>query len=229
MEDILDVYQRPHDPECPMVCVDETSKQLIAETRVPIAAKPGRAARYDYEYRRNGALLQRCWRIGILREFGAKGFRFSCWAADHAFQASFERQTPHSPAQRHRVTNWREYDASLRNRGSLTIWFTPEAIAGWKAQPRTTPGGQRHYSDLAIETALTLRTAFRSALRQSEGLIGSIMKMLEIDLPVPDHTTLSRRACGLPVCNLARIGTERTSPDRRQHGTEIAGGRRMVG
>jgi hypothetical protein len=54
MEDILDVYQRPHDPECPMVCVDETSKQLIAETRVPIAAKPGRPARYDYEYRRNG-------------------------------------------------------------------------------------------------------------------------------------------------------------------------------
>jgi hypothetical protein len=45
------------------------------------------------------------------------------------------------------------------------------------------------------------------ALRQSEGLIGSIMKMLEIDLPVPDHTTLSRRACGLPVCNLARIRT----------------------
>ncbi len=113
----------------------------------------------------------------------------------------------HIPRQRHRVTNWREYDASLRNRGSLTIWFTPEAIAGWKAQPRTTPGGQRHYSDLAIEMALTLRTVCRLALRQSEGLIGSVMKMLEIDLPVPDHTTLSRRACGLPVCNLARIGT----------------------
>src|SRR5665213_1362584 len=54
MEDILDVYQRPHDPERPLVCVDETSKQLIAETRVPIPAKPGRAVRYDYEYRRNG-------------------------------------------------------------------------------------------------------------------------------------------------------------------------------
>jgi Transposase DDE domain len=113
----------------------------------------------------------------------------------------------HIPRQRHRVANWRECDASLRNRGNLTIWFTPEAIAGWKAQPRTTPGGQRHYSDLAIETALTLRAVFRLALRQSEGLIGSIMKMLEIDLPVPDHTTLSRRACGLPVCNPARIGT----------------------
>ena len=71
----------------------------------------------------------------------------------------------HIPRQRHRVTNWRDYDASLRNRGSLIVWFTREAIAGWKAQPRTTPGGQRHYSDLAIETALTLRAVFRLAPR----------------------------------------------------------------
>ena len=105
----------------------------------------------------------------------------------------------HIPHQRRRVTNWREYDAALRNRGSLTIWFTPDAIAGWTAEARTTPGGQRHYSDLAIETALTLRAVFRLALRQSEGLIGSIMEILEIDLPVPDHTTLSRRAGGLSV------------------------------
>ena len=54
MEDVLDVYHRPRDPECPVVCLDETSKQLIAETRVPIAAKPGRPARIDYEYERNG-------------------------------------------------------------------------------------------------------------------------------------------------------------------------------
>jgi len=88
----------------------------------------------------------------------------------------------------------------------LTIWFTPDAIAGWKAQPRTTPGGQRRYSDLAIETALTLRAVFRLALRQSEGLIGSIMGLLRIDLPVPDHTTLSRRACRSPICKSTRIG-----------------------
>ena len=62
-------------------------------------------------------------------------------------------------------------------------------------------------SDLAIETALTLRAVFRLALRQSEGLIGSITRMLEIDLPVPDHTTLSRPARGLPVPERARIGT----------------------
>jgi uncharacterized small protein (DUF1192 family) len=54
MEDILEVYQRPYDPQRPLVCIDETSKQLIAETRVPIAAKPGQPARQDYEYRRNG-------------------------------------------------------------------------------------------------------------------------------------------------------------------------------
>jgi len=54
MEDVLEVYHRPHDPACPVVCVDETSKQLIAETRVPIAAKPGHPARHDYEYQRNG-------------------------------------------------------------------------------------------------------------------------------------------------------------------------------
>jgi hypothetical protein len=54
MEDILEVYQRPYDPRRPLVCLDETSKQLIAETRVPIAAKPGRPGRHDYEYRRNG-------------------------------------------------------------------------------------------------------------------------------------------------------------------------------
>jgi len=54
MEDVLEVYHRPHDPAFPVVCLDETSKQLIAETRVPIAAKPGHAARHDYEYERNG-------------------------------------------------------------------------------------------------------------------------------------------------------------------------------
>jgi transposase len=54
MEDVLEVYQRPHDPACLAVCVGETSKQLIAETRVPIAAKPGHPARHDFEYQRNG-------------------------------------------------------------------------------------------------------------------------------------------------------------------------------
>jgi len=92
------------------------------------------------------------------------------------------------PKQRHRVTNWAAYDAGLRQRGSLTVWFTEEAVAAWQAEPRTTPGGQPHYSALAITTALTLRAVFRLALRQTEGLIGSILQLLGLDLPVPDHS-----------------------------------------
>src|SRR3954464_11013055 len=98
------------------------------------------------------------------------------------------------PRQRHRVTNWAEYEAALRQRGSLTVWFTDAAVAAWRAEPRTTRGGQPWYSPLAILTALTLRAVFRLALRQTEGLIGSILRLLGLDLAVPDHITLSRRA-----------------------------------
>src|SRR3954463_8820576 len=105
----------------------------------------------------------------------------------------------HIPKQRHRVTNWAEYDAGLRARGSLTVWFTPEAIAAWVAAPRPSRGGQPTYSDLAITTALTLRAVFRLALRQTEGLVGSILQLLGLDLPVPDYSTLSRRAETLEV------------------------------
>src|SRR5881397_289792 len=105
----------------------------------------------------------------------------------------------HIPRQRRKVTNWPGYDAALRQRGSLTVWFTEEAIAAWRAEPRTTRGGQPYYSALAITTALTLRAVFRLALRQTEGLIGSIIRLLGLDLSVPDHTTLSRRAESLEV------------------------------
>src|ERR671915_1241659 len=105
----------------------------------------------------------------------------------------------HIPKQKHKVTNWREYDAALRQRGSLTVWFMDAAIAAWRAAPRTTRGGQPWYSPLAILTALTLRAVFRLALRQTEGLIGSILHLLGLDLAVPDHTTLSRRAETLEV------------------------------
>src|SRR3954466_3975529 len=105
----------------------------------------------------------------------------------------------HIPRQQRKVTNWPAYDASLRQRGSLTVWFTDEAIAAWEAEPRTTRGGQPWYSELAILTALTLRAVFRLAYRQTEGLIGSLMRLLGLTLPVPDHTTLSRRAATLEV------------------------------
>jgi len=114
------------------------------------------------------------------------------------FKANAERRH-HIPKQRHRATNSAAYDAALRQRGSLTVWFTDAAIAAWKAEARTTRGGQPRYSGLAIATALRLRSVFRLALRQTEGLIGSIITPLGLDLAVPDHTTLSRRTETLDI------------------------------
>ena len=114
----------------------------------------------------------------------------------------------HIPKQRHRVTNWDEYDAALRQRGSLTVWFTDAAIAAWRAEPRTTRGGQPCYSALAITTALTLRAVFRLAFRQTEGLIGSLIGLLGLTLRVPDHTTLSRRAATVDVPQPRRPSTD---------------------
>lgn len=110
----------------------------------------------------------------------------------------------HNAARRHRIpkmkfkiTNWSSYEAGLRRRGSLAFWVDEEAIAGWRAAPRTTPGGQARYSDLAIETALLVRLVFHQPLRQTEGLFRSLLGLLGLDLPVPDHTTLSRRSAKL--------------------------------
>src|SRR4051794_8462906 len=105
----------------------------------------------------------------------------------------------HIPRARYKVTNWKAYEAGLRQRGSLTIWFSEEAVAAWRAAPRTTPGGQARYSDLAIETSLILRTVFHQPLRQTEGLVSSLLELMGLDLPVPDHSTLSRRSRTLAV------------------------------
>ena len=114
----------------------------------------------------------------------------------------------HIPRQQRKVTNWPAYDASLRQRGSLTVWFTEEASAAWVAEPRTTRGGQSWYSPLAILTALTIRAVFRLAYRQAEGLLGSIVGLLGLGLRVPDHTTLSRRAATLDVPRPGNAGAD---------------------
>jgi len=84
------------------------------------------------------------------------------------FKLNQDRRHP-IPRRRRKVTNWPAYEASLRQRGSLTVWFTDEAIAGWVAEPRTTRGGQPWYSPLAILTALTLRAVFASPIGKLRG------------------------------------------------------------
>ena len=107
---------------------------------------------------------------------------------------------PHKRPYRHpkykiayRVSNWPEYEKSLRDRGDITVWFSEDAITAWRSVKAGKRGGQPVYSDLAIETALTLRAVFHLALRQTEGFLQSLVKLMGLDLPCPDHTTLSRR------------------------------------
>ena len=109
------------------------------------------------------------------------------------------RLNPNRPKRfraRYRIRNWPQYEAGLKRRGDLTLWLDEAAIAGWHAARRTTPGGQALYSDLAIELVLTLRLVFHLGLRQAEGFTQSVLRLLGLDLPVPDHTTLSRRSRG---------------------------------
>ena len=100
----------------------------------------------------------------------------------------------HIPKARYRVRNWPAYEAGLRRRGDLTLWIDQAALDTWQAPPRSTPGGQAIYSDLAIEMVLMLRTVFHLALRQAEAFAGSVLRLLGLDLRSPDHTTLSRRS-----------------------------------
>jgi hypothetical protein len=98
---------------------------------------------------------------------------------------------------RYRVRNWTEYEAGLRKRGDLTIWFSEDALRDWHPTVGAKPGGQRHYSDTAIEMALTVRAVYGLALRQTEGFLRSIARLLQLDIDIPDHTTLSRRSTTL--------------------------------
>jgi hypothetical protein len=107
---------------------------------------------------------------------------------------------PHKRAYRHpkyktaySVKNWADYDQSLRDRGDITLWISQDALDAWMAPKSGKRGAQPIYADIAIETALTLRLMFRLPLRQAEGFLGSVLKLMGLALPCPAHTTLSRR------------------------------------
>ena len=105
---------------------------------------------------------------------------------------------------RYHVGNWPAYDRALVQRGDITVWLAPDAIATWEAVGAGKRGGQLQYADLALETALTLRLLFHLPLRQTEGCLTSIFWRLGLDLSAPDHTTLSRRGQHLDL-TLGRV------------------------
>lgn len=86
----------------------------------------------------------------------------------HKFNADRREKIP---KQKHRVTNWAEYNEAFRRRGDLTVWISEEALALWPAPRRTTRGGQPRYSDLAIELCLTLGVVFKQRLRPRPGRV----------------------------------------------------------
>ena len=95
---------------------------------------------------------------------------------------------------KYHVGNWPEYERALVGRGDVTLWLSDDAMDAWRPAPSGRPGGPRKCSDLAIETALTLRLVFRLPLRQTEGFLRSVLVLRRPDLEAPDHTTLSRRS-----------------------------------
>ena len=107
---------------------------------------------------------------------------------------------------KYRVKNWAAYDIALRDRGEITVWFDDEAICAWNARPSGRPGGQRRYSDLAIVTALTLRTMFHLPLRQTEGF----MLRCRSDGPCPQG---SRPHDTLRLSDTGAYGNEYSSAD----------------
>jgi hypothetical protein len=101
---------------------------------------------------------------------------------------------------RYRIRNWREYNRALINRGRLTIWFDDHAIAAWRnTEPAAGPGAPRTYSDLAIECALVFKSVYHLSLRAAQGFISSVVELMQLPLPIPDYSTVSRRQGALQI------------------------------
>ncbi len=101
---------------------------------------------------------------------------------------------------KYRVRNWPEYNRALVGRGSLTLWVDEQAAAAWRnGQVSGRRGRPRIYTDTAIECALTVKAVFHLSLRAAQGFLESVVRLMGVELPVPDYTTVSRRQAGLDV------------------------------
>ena len=109
------------------------------------------------------------------------------------------------------VKNWPEYEKSMRDRRDIAVWLSQDAIDTWMPLKTGRLGGQQIYSDIAFETALTLRLVFHLPLGQMEGFLRSILKMMALDLPCPDHTTASRRNRTVGIRNHITLRESRLS------------------
>lgn len=100
---------------------------------------------------------------------------------------------------KYRIRNWTEYNQALKQRGSLELWINADLLENWRAEPSGQPGNQPVYSDFAIQIVIQFGKVFHQKLRQTEGLLEDIFKLMGIKLAVPDYSTVSRRASRLQV------------------------------
>ncbi|UWQ54040.1 IS5 family transposase [Leisingera caerulea] len=98
---------------------------------------------------------------------------------------------------KYKTTNWSAYNEALRRRGSLTVWFDPDMV--WKPPPTGKRGRQLSFSDAAIQTCLTMKVLFGMPLRQTTGFVESLLRLVGLDWPVPNFSTLCRRQRKLKV------------------------------
>jgi len=125
--------------------------------------------------------------------------------AEHKVSAKAQKakqgQVPEKPKTKYRIRNWAMYNESLKKRGSVTLWIDEDVLRAWKAAPEAVRprGGQKRYSDGAIECLLMVKGVYHLAYRQTEGFAGSLSKLLGVALPIPDYSTLNRRAKTLKV------------------------------
>jgi hypothetical protein len=119
------------------------------------------------------------------------------------FHVPFPAPTrPARPARKkpaYRIPNWKPYNDALVRRGSLTLWLDPAVLTAWRYRGPTQRGAQFQYSDLAIECLLTLRAVYHLTLRATEGFATSLFQLRNLELPVPDSSTLSRRAASVGI------------------------------
>jgi Transposase DDE domain len=99
---------------------------------------------------------------------------------------------------RYKVTNWPEYSKALRQRGDVTIWVTEEALAAWHPAKTGARGRPQEYSDLAIETTLFIRQVFHLPLRQTEGFMNSLTRLMKSAISIPDYSSISKRSISIP-------------------------------
>ena len=116
-------------------------------------------------------------------------------------QKAKKEQVSEKPKTKYRIRNWAMYNESLKKRGSITLWIDEDVLRVWKAVPAAVRprGGQKQYSDGAIECLLMVKGVYHLAYRQTEGFAGSLSKLLGVALPIPDYSTLNRRAQTLKV------------------------------